>query len=137
MYKYDLITDSVYVREHSPVQHQFFQLVQVAGDVLQSHVRDPRAPRQVQAAELAQVLSDQLNTIIGDLGAARETERSQVWQAMDHVYHAMVGDLPARVKPQSVGGVALWRNCTFLIMSVSSKELLSLRKMKPKKLFGF
>lgn len=108
--------------------------MQVAGNVLQSHVRDPRAPRQVQASELAQVLSDQLNTIICDLGAARETERSQVWQAMDHVYHTMVGDLPARVKPQSVGGVALWRNFTFLIMSVTSKEL---RKMKPKKLFGF
>lgn len=108
--------------------------MQVAGNVLQSHVRDPRAPRQVQAAELAQVLSDQLNTIICDLGAARETERSQVWQAMDHVYHTMVGDLPARVKPQSVGGVALWRNFPFLIMSVTSKEL---RKMKPKKSFGF
>lgn len=92
----------------SPVKHQFFQFMQVTGNVLQRHVSDPRAPRQVQAAELTQVLSHQLHTIISDLGTAREAEGGQVGKAVHHVDYTMIGDLPARVKPQSVGGVALW-----------------------------
>lgn len=83
--------------------------MQVTGNVLQGHVSDSGAPRQVQAAELAQVLRHQLHAIVSDLGAAGEAECRQVGQAVHHIHHAVIGDLPARVKPQSVGGVALKR----------------------------
>lgn len=86
------------VQIHVPIQHQFFQLMQITGDVFQSHVCDPRAPGQVQAAQLPEVLSHQLHAIIGDLGAARETEGGQVGEAVDHVDYAMISDLPTRVQ---------------------------------------
>jgi len=90
-----------------PVEHQLLQLVQVAGNVLQGHVGDARAPGEVEAAQLPQVLSHQLHAIICHLGAAREAEDTQVGQAVDHVDHAVVGDLPAGVEAEGVGGVAL------------------------------
>ena len=81
--------------------------MQVAGDVLQSHVGDPGAPGQVQAPQLAQVLRHQLHAVVCDLGAAGEAEGGEVGEAVHHVDHAVVGDLPARVQPQGVGGIAL------------------------------
>lgn len=40
--------------QHSPVpvEHQLLQLVQVASDVLQGHVRDTRAPGEIETAKL-------------------------------------------------------------------------------------
>lgn len=83
---------------HVPIQHQFFQLMQITGYVFQGHVCDTRAPGQVQAAELTEVLSHQLHAIISDLRAARETEGSKVGEAVNHVDYAMISDLPTRVQ---------------------------------------
>lgn len=89
--------------------------MQVTGNVLQGHVSDPRTPGQVQTAELTQVLSDQFHAVVSDLGAAREAEGSQIGKAVHHVYHAVISDLPAGVKPQSVGGVALQIEFSFVV----------------------
>ena len=53
---------------------------EVAGDVLQGGVSDPRTPGEVQAHQLPEVLRDQFDTVISDLTAAGEGENSEVWE---------------------------------------------------------
>ena len=82
-------------RAAAPVQRELLQVGEVAGDVLQGGVRDPRAPGHVQAHlvqvsvggeeathQLPQVLRDQLDAVVGDLGAAGEGEDGEVWQGV-------------------------------------------------------
>ena len=61
-----------------PVERQFFQHVEVAGDVLEGCVRDPRTPGQVEASQLLQVFSDELDTVVCHLAATAEAEHCQV-----------------------------------------------------------
>ena len=56
---------------------------EVAGDVLEGGVGDPRAPAQVQADQLPEVLRYQLDAVIRDLAAAGERENGQIWQRVD------------------------------------------------------
>ena len=51
---------------------------QVAGDVLQGGVSDPRTPGEIQADQLPQVLGDQLDAVISDLAAARQGQNGQI-----------------------------------------------------------
>ena len=56
---------------------------QVAGDVLQGGVSDPRTPGEIQAYQLPQVLGDQLDAVISDLAAARQGQNGQIWQRVN------------------------------------------------------
>ena len=58
-------------------------MCEVAGDVLQGRVRDPRAPAQVEADQLPEVLRYQLDAVIRDLTAAGEREDGQVGQRVN------------------------------------------------------
>ena len=64
-------------------------MVQVAGDVLEGRVGDPRAPADVEGAQLAQVLRDQLDPVVRDLGAARQRQNRQVGQRVHCVIKAL------------------------------------------------
>ena len=74
---------SLFTLTLSPVQGELLEVREVAGDVLQGGVRDPRAPAQVEADQLPQVLRHQLDAVIRDLAAAGEGEDSEVWQRMN------------------------------------------------------
>lgn len=67
----------------SPVQGELLEVGQVAGDVLQGRVRDPRAPAEVEADQLPQVLRYELDAVIRDLAAAGEGEDRQVGQRVN------------------------------------------------------
>ena len=67
----------------SLVQGELLEVREVAGDVLQGRVRDPRAPAQVQADQLPQILRYQLDAVIRDLAAAGEREDGQVGQRVN------------------------------------------------------
>ena len=58
-------------------------MCEVAGNVLQGRVRDPRAPAQVEADQLPEVLRYQLDAVIRDLAAAGEREDGQVGQRVN------------------------------------------------------
>ena len=74
---------SLFTLTLSPVQGELLEVREVAGDVLQGGVRDPRAPAQVEADQLPQVLSNQLDTVVRDLAAAGERENGQIWQGVN------------------------------------------------------
>ena len=67
----------------SPVQGELLEVGEVAGDVLQGRVCDPRAPAEVEADQLPQVLRHQLDAVIRDLAAAGEREDRQVGQRVN------------------------------------------------------
>lgn len=69
--------------QHSPVQRQLLQLVEVAGNVLERGVRDARTPGQIEGAQLLQVLGDQLDTVVGHLAAAGQRQHGEVGQRMN------------------------------------------------------
>ena len=66
-----------------PVQGELLEVGEVAGDVLEGGVGDPRAPAQVEADELPQVLRDQLDAVICHLAAAGQRQDRQVWQRVN------------------------------------------------------
>ena len=74
---------SLFTLTLSPVQGELLEVREVAGDVLQGGVRDPRAPAQVEADQLPQVLRDQLDAVIRHLAAAGQRQDRQVWQRVN------------------------------------------------------
>lgn len=63
------VPDAYVCHVDASIQREFLQLVEVAGDVLERRVSDPRTPREVERAEFAQILGDEFHSVVCDFAA--------------------------------------------------------------------